>query len=221
MSSEECARKEFTHQMQLQLYDGLGLPVDGTQFWVNLKIIKKGKKVKIQFPVINFQTGPVATNDPYDGGFGGGYIYTSDGYLPENLRTADALYHSYLVPSNNGWSLAFTYANPVLPLPVSGYILGLTFYGGIVISAAGTFQNLIAPGPQTMMPTTISYIVEPQEKLCTNFIIDTGASNITEFTNLVLLVMGIVILMSMMLLMVFLPGHGLAMQIFLTKLMAR
>ena len=184
-SSDSCSKRdEFTHPMQLQLYDGLGLPVDGTQFWVNLKIIKKGKKVKIQFPVINFQTGPVASNDPYDGGFGGGYIYTSDGYLPENLRTATALYHSYLVPSNNGWSLAFTYANPVLPLPVTGYILGLTFYGGIVISAAGTFQNLIAPGPQTMLPTTISYIVEPQEKLCTNFIIDKGASNITEFTNI-------------------------------------
>ena len=184
-SSDSCPKRdEFTHQMQLQLYDGLGLPVDGTKFWINLKIVKIGKDVRIQFPVINFQTGPVASNDPYDGGFGGGYIYTSDGYLPENLRTADALYHSYLVPSNNGWSLAFTYSNPVLPLPVTGYILGLTFYGGIVISAAGTFQNLIAPGPQTMMPTTISYIVEPQEKLCTNFVIDKGASNITEFINI-------------------------------------
>ena len=183
-SSDSCHdRHEFTHPMQLQLYDGLGFPVDGTQFWVNLKIVKKGKKIKIQFPVINFQTGPVATNDPYEGGFGGGYIFTSDGYLPDDLRTADAVYHSYVVPSNNGWSLAFTYANPVLPLPVSGYILGLTFYGGIVISAAGTFLNLIAPGPQTMMPTTISYIVEPQEKLCQNFIIDSGASNITKFTN--------------------------------------
>ena len=34
-----------------------------------------------------------------------------------------------------------------------------------------------------MMPTTVSYIVEPQKKLCTNFIIDAGASNITEFTD--------------------------------------
>ena len=34
-----------------------------------------------------------------------------------------------------------------------------------------------------MLPTTISYIVEPQKELCTNFIIDKGASNITEFTD--------------------------------------
>ena len=127
MSSEECSREEFKHEMQLQLYDGLGVPVDGTQFWITLKIIKKGKKVKIQFPVINFQTGPVATNDPYDGGFGGGYIYTSDGFLPENLRTADALYHSYLVPSNNGFSLAFTYAKSSPALACLGLHSGLDF----------------------------------------------------------------------------------------------
>ena len=32
----------FKHNIQLQLFDSFGLPVDGTQFWVALDIIKEG-----------------------------------------------------------------------------------------------------------------------------------------------------------------------------------
>ena len=54
----------FKHNIQLQLFDSFGLPVDGTEFWVTLDIIKQGNLVTIQFPVINFQTGPASPEDP-------------------------------------------------------------------------------------------------------------------------------------------------------------
>ena len=66
----------FKHNIQLQLSDGNGFPVDGTQFWITLDIIKKGNLVTIQFPVINFQTGPVSPESPLfpTGFFPGGYL---------------------------------------------------------------------------------------------------------------------------------------------------
>src|SRR6266446_6110507 len=57
--------KSFTHSMQLQLSDSLGFPVPGTEIWVQLEIIKQGPLVTIQLPVINFETGPVSTFNPY------------------------------------------------------------------------------------------------------------------------------------------------------------
>lgn len=183
-SSDSChERHEFTHKIQLQLFDGNSFPVDGTQFWVSLTILKEGNKVTIQFPTINFQTGPIATDDVFSS-YPGGMIRTTDGFLPENLRPSEPVYRSYLVPSNNGMSLAFSFTQPPppLPQPPSGYILSVTFFGGIVISCAGTFMNLVPPGAQVMLPTDVSYVVEPTKTLCKNFVISSGASNVTQFS---------------------------------------
>ena len=56
-------KKGFEHKVQLQLSDAAGFPVPGTEFWVTLEIIKEGNKVTLQFPVVNFQTGPSSPAD--------------------------------------------------------------------------------------------------------------------------------------------------------------
>ena len=63
MKMSSC-EKIFSHQVQLQLADANGFPVDNTQFWVTLKIVKRESVVLIQFPVINFITGPFQLKIP-------------------------------------------------------------------------------------------------------------------------------------------------------------
>ena len=181
VKSSKC---KFEHKIQLQLSDANGFPVPGTEFWVVLTILKEGPKVTIQFPVINFQTGPVSPDDPSIP-LPGGYLYTSDGFLPKKLRPSDLVYRSYLAPSNNGMSLPFSFLQPPPPLPTPpvGYILSVTSAGAVVIQCAGTFGNIIPLGPQILMPTDISYVVKPKIKLSNNYIIDPGFTNTTQFTN--------------------------------------
>ncbi len=179
-------RECFKHNIQLQLSDSLGFPVEGTEFWITLDIIKEGPKVTIQFPVINFQTGPVSRDDSFVPLVPGGYLYTADGFLPENLRPNDLVYRSILAASNNGASQPFTFVTPPEPpyenIP-SGYILSITNAGAIVVQCAGTFGNIIPPGPQILMPSDITYVVKPKVTLCKNYIIDPGFTNTTEFTG--------------------------------------
>ncbi len=179
--------ERFQHAIQLQLSDSAGFPVPGTEFWVTLDIIQEGPKVTIQLPVINFQTGPVSPNDPeYPETFvPGGYLYTCDGFLPECVRPNDLVDRSFLVPSNNGTSLPFSFAElpPYLPKPPVGYILQVTNAGALVVQAAGTFGNVIPPGPQILLPTDITYIVKPKKGFCNNVVLSTGATNTTQFTN--------------------------------------
>lgn len=172
----------FEHNIQFQLYDSLDVPVEGTQFWVTLKILKEGKKVTISLPAINFQTGPISSVDPYNP-LPGGTLRTSDGFLPKNLRPSDPVFRTYFGASNNGQSLAFSYTDNPLPNPIAGYNLGITLAGGLVIQGAGTFGSLIPPGPQVLMPTDITYLAEPSKKLCDNFVLSEGASDITQFTG--------------------------------------
>ena len=184
-SKNRCHSEVLKHNIQLQLSDSAGFPVDGTQFFVTLTIIKKGSEVTIQFPTINFQTGPTSSSDPLPPLVPGGYIYTADGFLPEKVRPNDLVYRSFLVPSNNGMSLPFSFTQPPPPLPTppSGYILQITNAGAVVIQAAGTFGNIIPVGPQILLPTDITYIIKPKIKLCKNIIIQPAFTNTTQFTG--------------------------------------
>jgi len=177
----------FKHNIQLQLSDSLGFPVDGTQFWVTLDIIKQGNLVTIQFPLINFQTGQVSTEDPTypAGGLPGGYLYTSDGFLPSDICPNDLVYRSIVAASNNGASLPFSFAQlpSTLPVPPVGYILSVTNAGAVVVQCAGTYGNIIPTGPQILMPADITYITKPRVTLCNNYIIDPGFTNTTQFTG--------------------------------------
>ena len=181
-SNPDC---KSSHQIQFQLYDSYGLPVDGTQFWASIIALKEGHKITLQLPVINFQTGPIASNDTFSP-LPGGTLRTVDGFLPKKLRPSDPVYRSYLGASNNGMSEAFSFTQDpaTLPVPPPGYIVSVTLAGGIVVSCAGTFNDLIAPGPQILMPTDITYLVQPTEKLRKNFVLSSGASDVTQFTGI-------------------------------------
>ena len=201
--------KHFTHQIQLQLADSLGFPVvpgtcpgctgsncngTDTTFWVELDIVKQGPLVTINIPLINFQTGQVSVNNPYcpDGIiFGtslppaGGYLYTSDGFLPEDIRPSDLVPRSIVAASNNGLSPIFSFSQDpsTLVQPPAGYIVQVRNDGSINIQCAGTFGNIIPSGPQILMPCSIQYVVKPSKKLCKNVNVSIGATNVTQFTS--------------------------------------
>ena len=177
---------QFSHNILLQLSDSLGFPVANTQFWVTLLIVKEKNKITIQFPVINFQTGPSSNNPSASPPLlPGGYLYTMDGFLPKEVRPNDLVFRSTLAACNNGMSLPFSFSQDpsTLPKPISAYILQVTPAGSVIVQAAGTFQNIIPPGAQVILPSEISYVIKPRIKLCKNYIVDAGFTNTTQFTG--------------------------------------
>jgi len=175
-----------THDIQLQLADGLGFPVDGTQFWVSLDIVKQGPLVTIQLPVINFQTGQqtgsagaIAPLIP------GGYLVTTAGFLPTELQPQSLIPVSTIGASNNGMSSTFSFSQSPesLPVPPIGYIVQVTNGGELQIQGAGTFGNTIPPGPQTVMPCTISYLAKKTRSLRHNITLSAGATDTTQWTG--------------------------------------
>lgn len=176
------------HNIQLQLYDAYGVPVPGTEFWVTLNILKSGPKVTIQLPLINFETGPYANSSfelPPPPAVPGGYLYTSDGYLPPDLRPNDNVYRSWVAATDNGALLSYSLEQDpsTIPPPISGYILSITPDGGLVVQGTGTVGNIIPPGNQVLLPTDITYFAEPRRHLKRNTAISTGPSIATLFTN--------------------------------------
>src|SRR5205823_2537676 len=70
-----------------------------------------------------------------------------------------------------------------LPQPPAGYIVEVTNAGALVVQAAGTFGNIIAPGPQILMPCSITYLAKSNKKIHDNITISTGATDVTQFTG--------------------------------------
>lgn len=185
-SSERENEKTIEHKIQLQLTDSFGFLVPKTQFWITVTIQKEGEKILLQLPTINFQTtaAPSPSNPFGSVLIPGGFLQTVDGFLPEFSRPSDIVYRSIVGASNNGASLAFSFLQPpaFLPTPPVGYIVQITNFGGIIIQCAGTFGNVIPPGPQILLPSDISYLRKPTLKLDKNYTISAGASNITQFS---------------------------------------
>lgn len=69
------------------------------------------------------------------------------------------------------------------PVPLTGYIISITNAGGLVIQAPGQTANIIPPGPQILMPTDVTYTVQPKVRLKNNRVISTGPTNTTQFAN--------------------------------------
>lgn len=177
--------EHIKHNIQLQLADASGFAVPDTQFWVPLDIIKQGPLVTVQVPLINFQTLAAPSPDnPFDFVFvPGGYLYTSDGFLPEYLRPNDLVPVSIIGASNDGMSpvFSFTQSPTTLPVPPAGYIVQVTNAGAFQVQCAGTFGNVIPPGPQILMPCTLTYIIGEKQKLCKNVTLSDGQTNVTQF----------------------------------------
>ena len=185
-SSCSKQRECFQHNIQLQLADSNGLLVENTEFWVTLNIIKDGPLVTLELPTINFQTGQISSESPFLINHQlGGFLFTVDGFLPKEVRPTDLVPRSIVAASNNGMSPVFSFTETAseLPVPPAGYMVQVSNAGEIRIQAAGTFQNVIAPGPQIMLPCSITYLTKPKQVLCKNTAISNGASNITQFTG--------------------------------------
>jgi hypothetical protein len=181
------AKTSLKRRMQLQVADSLGFLIDGTQFWITIEVSTDENKVLLQLPTINFQTisGP-SNRNPFGGvNVPGGYIYTVDGFLPPELRPRDLVYRSIVGASDNGRTAPFTFNQVPSPalVPISGYIVSITNAGGLVIQAAGQFQNVIPPGPQTLLPSDLTYVVKPKCRLCKNVQISLGTTEVAEFQN--------------------------------------
>ena len=55
------------HNVQFQLFDAYGWPVENTEFWVTIKLHKQRDSITLSLPAINFQTGQYASADPIPG----------------------------------------------------------------------------------------------------------------------------------------------------------
>lgn len=184
----EPLKSNGDHKLQLQLYDLYGVPVPNTQFWITIKILKEGDKITLQLPLINFQTGQYANNpqeppSPIPPFVPGGYLYTSDGFLPKDVRPSDPVHRSWLAATDNGVNQTFSFTQNTLPNPISGYILQVTNFGGIIVQGAGTFGNIIPAGNQTLLPTTISYLAEETCQLKKNIKLSKGFTETSKFTG--------------------------------------
>lgn len=141
----------------------------------------------IQLPNINFFTGPLAyaSYEPIPPFLNGGYLYTSNGFLPEYIRPSDLVYRSWIGASDNGMSVPFSFnQNPItIPNPPAGYIISISNSGALIIQGTGSVGNIIPPGPQILLPTDITYEVQPKVRLTKNTKINTGPINTTLFSN--------------------------------------
>lgn len=136
---------------------------------------------------------------PTDSNFGtnsGGYIYTSGKYLPKEFRPNEMISRSYVIASNNGQNIPFNYlpytgTNPNAPAvvgvtytpPQVGYLLQITNAGEIIISGLGTIGNIILPGTQNVLPTTVTYLVKPKCKIQHNTVIGAGPITTANMDN--------------------------------------
>ncbi len=177
----------FEHNIQLQLFDFNGFPVENTKFWVALNVLKRGPEVTLQLPVINFQTGQISSENPNPSNvlIPGGYLYTVDGFLPANVRPVDLVPRSVLAGSNNGLSpvFSFTQTPSTLPEPPVGYIVQVTNAGALQIQGAETFENIIPAGPQIMLPIDITYLARQAPRLLDNRRLSTGLTSTVNFTS--------------------------------------
>jgi hypothetical protein len=168
--SKESKRrvKPISHTFQLQLYNCNGVPVPDSHFPVTLTIIKDGARVTIQLPSIDFITsGSAAVSCDAPLIFpGSGYLSTSEGFLPEELRPTDQVHRSILVSNGS-----------------TGYILSVTQAGGLVIQGAGEAGNLIGPGTHTLPSADLSYILQPRIKLRHNRQISREATTVTQLID--------------------------------------
>ncbi len=172
----------FNQAMQLQLADITGAPVENTQFWVTVQIIKQKNQITLNFPTINFEVRQCASRDPECSLPSPGYIITTAGFLPPGLR------HNLLVPVSvnaaSGDGLAQTATRGATPpTPPPGFIVSIDNSGGVLIQQAGASQNVISPGHHILLPCSVTYLAEKRENICFNFQLSQGQIDVSQFTT--------------------------------------
>ena len=106
----------FKHNIQLQLSDSLWISGRWNRILDYAGYYKRGNQVTIQFPVINFQTGPVSPEDRMiqkQFHFREVISILLMVSYRESIRPNDLVYRSIVAASNNGASLPFSFAQPI------------------------------------------------------------------------------------------------------------
>lgn len=175
MTSSKC------HTFILQTADALTLPVEQTEFSITARVVKVEDQVTLYFPAINFQIGQVAAVNPDYSPPVQGMVVTTAGYLPETLRPQDFMLPSIVAPAGDGFVPVATFEVNG-PVPPTGYLVFIDSSGGLSIQQAGAVNNFISPGAHTIMPFSISYIVEKRISICkTNLVLDERFTDLTQF----------------------------------------
>ncbi len=172
----------FQHAIQLQLADESGAPVENTQFWVTIQIVKKKNQITLNFPTINFQTGQCAGNDPLCMGTEPGFVITTGGFLPPELRPNVLIPVSVNAAAGDGLAQTAVRAAPS-PTPPAGFIVSVDNSGSVLIQQAGAVSNAIAIGPHIILPFSMTYGAGKRENICFNFQLSEGQIDVTQFTN--------------------------------------
>ena len=170
------------HAIQLQVADVVGAPVENTAFWITVDIVKKQDEITLSFPTLNFQIGQCAGGDPDCTYPQPGYIITTGGYLPPDLRPNSLLPISFSVASGDG--LAQTGDNgDDPPTPPPGFIILIDNSGSILIQQAGAAQNALSTGPHIVLPCSVTYKGGKREQIGFNFPLSEGGIDVTQFTG--------------------------------------
>ncbi len=171
----------FNHAIRLQLADGNGAPVENTQFWVTVQIVKKKNQITLNFPTINIQVGQCASNNPECMDTNPGYIITTAGFLPPELRSNTLVPISVNAAAGDGIAPISTSGMP--PVPPSGFFVMVDNSGGVVIQQAGASQNALSVGAHIILPCSITYVTGKKENICFNFQLSEGQIDVTQFTG--------------------------------------
>ena len=195
-SDEECSDEEviYNHIITLQLSDGYGIPVKGTEFKVIIKVEKQGNNVKLQLPSISFQTGPASDFEgsvPPNGPYppippvpNTGIISTAYGRLLEDVRPIDIMDRVFPGCPDDGVLNQFIFAadgSSTTPAPISGYMLRISADGDLYIVGQGQFGNMIPAGQHQLLPLTVEYIAGRAKYVKHNVKVSDGPINTLDF----------------------------------------
>jgi hypothetical protein len=176
------SKHALKHNIQLQITDFLGVPVENTEFWITVELVKNGDQVTVYLPTINFQIGQCSANDPYCTPPSTGYVVTATGFIPKGFRPTSLVPVAIVAASDNGLPQTSSFADTPTP-PQPGFIVQITNTGSVQILAAGSNQNEIAVGPQIVAPCSISYLAGEREVICENFQLSNGFIDVNQFTG--------------------------------------
>ena len=125
------------------------MPVENTSFWTQLKLTRNEDRVTVSFPTINFQTGQLASQDPYgQTSPPTGFLRSMEGQLPDKFRPNDPGYQTFVAASNSGQSNSYSVNNKLFvgsiePSVYTGYIAQNTFEG--YIYPTGYYLTVTSP----------------------------------------------------------------------------
>lgn len=185
-SSKQC---NFSHTFILQVTDGFGYPLPGTEFPLTVELIRLAKGVfSLKIPQFNFQTtdqiSPISVVDFV--AINGGYVITQSNPLPKKLRPTEA--QNYVLANNDAWLVPLPDPNnpPFPTADTPAFNFSINIFGQVFISAQSVLDGIIPQGGHTSMGTSVLYTPgrNPLRKIkLDSFPIQPAFTNFVNFSN--------------------------------------